>query len=159
TTGLIHPLEEVREAITRFTCQLPKKGLFEGGIKRGVTLAPVNTVADVLAIEQLAVRHYWDELRLPSGRTLRAAGPFVKASQTPIAWNGPAPEIGEHTAEVLDGLDRAASAPLPARPAGRRLPLEGVKVADFSWIGVGPITAKALADHGATVVHVETDNP
>ena len=40
-----------------------------------------------------------------------------------------------------------------------RLPLEGVKVADFSWIGVGPITAKALADHGATVVHVESDNP
>jgi len=34
-----------------------------------------------------------------------------------------------------------------------------VKVADFSWIGVGPITAKALADHGATVVHVESDQP
>ena len=43
--------------------------------------------------------------------------------------------------------------------ASGRLPLEGVKVADFSWIGVGPITAKALADHGATVVHVESDNP
>ena len=34
-----------------------------------------------------------------------------------------------------------------------------MKVADFSWIGVGPITAKALADHGATVVHVEHDKP
>ena len=34
-----------------------------------------------------------------------------------------------------------------------------MKVADFSWIGVGPITAKALADHGATVVHVESDRP
>jgi benzylsuccinate CoA-transferase BbsF subunit len=29
---------------------------------------------------------------------------------------------------------------------------EGVKVADFAWIGVGPITVKYLADHGATVV-------
>ena len=34
-----------------------------------------------------------------------------------------------------------------------------MKIADFSWIGVGPITAKYLADHGATVVHVETTSP
>ena len=39
--------------------------LFEGGIARGVTLAPVNTAADVLALEQLAVRDYWDDVRLP----------------------------------------------------------------------------------------------
>ena len=39
------------------------------------------------------------------------------------------------------------------------LPFEGVKIADFSWVGVGPITAKYLADHGATTVRVETTNP
>jgi benzylsuccinate CoA-transferase BbsF subunit len=33
----------------------------------------------------------------------------------------------------------------------------GVKVADFSWIGVGPITGRVLADHGATVVRIETE--
>ncbi len=37
-----------------------------------------------------------------------------------------------------------------------QLPFEGLKVADFSWVGVGPITAKYLADHGATVVRVES---
>lgn len=40
-----------------------------------------------------------------------------------------------------------------------RLPFSGLKVADFSWVGVGPITAKYLADHGATTVRVETSNP
>jgi benzylsuccinate CoA-transferase BbsF subunit len=39
------------------------------------------------------------------------------------------------------------------------LPLSGIKVADFSWIAVGPTTAKYLADHGATTVRVETSNP
>lgn len=34
--------------------------------------------------------------------------------------------------------------------------LEGVKVADFTWVGVGPVTTKYLADHGATVVRVES---
>ena len=32
----------------------------------------------------------------------------------------------------------------------------GIKVADFAWAGVGPITAKYLADNGATVVRVES---
>ena len=33
---------------------------------------------------------------------------------------------------------------------------EGIKVLDFSWFGVGPITAKYLGDHGATVVRIES---
>jgi crotonobetainyl-CoA:carnitine CoA-transferase CaiB-like acyl-CoA transferase len=164
---LVHPIEELRATVVEFTSRLTKAELFEGGLARGVTLAPVNTVADVVELEQLAARAYWDELTMPSGRQLRTPGAFVKASATPIAWDRPAPEVGEHTTEVLSELRSAAvprisvrervepSAPAAAPP----LPLEGIKVADFSWIGVGPITAKALADHGATVVHVEHDNP
>jgi benzylsuccinate CoA-transferase BbsF subunit len=36
------------------------------------------------------------------------------------------------------------------------LPLADLKVLDFSWVGVGPITTKYLADHGATVIRVES---
>ena len=38
------------------------------------------------------------------------------------------------------------------------LPFADLKVADFAWVGVGPITSKYLADHGATVVRVESEN-
>jgi crotonobetainyl-CoA:carnitine CoA-transferase CaiB-like acyl-CoA transferase len=34
--------------------------------------------------------------------------------------------------------------------------LEGVKVLDFAWVGVGPITTKYLADNGAEVIRVES---
>ena len=34
--------------------------------------------------------------------------------------------------------------------------LEGIKVADFTWVAVGPLTIKYLADHGAEVIHVES---
>ena len=166
TERLVHSLDEVRAAVTAFTLGHRKTELFEGGLARGVTLAPVNTAADVLGLEQLVVRDYWDVVRLPSGRALRAPGPFVKASRTPITWSRPAPGVGEHTREVLDPLRVADDGSTVRRrdrrrpdPIERRLPLDGVKVADFSWIGVGPITAKALADHGATVVHVESDRP
>ena len=33
---------------------------------------------------------------------------------------------------------------------------EGVKILDFTWVGVGPITVKFLADHGAFAIHVES---
>ncbi|MDY6835682.1 MAG: CoA transferase [Chloroflexota bacterium] len=35
---------------------------------------------------------------------------------------------------------------------------EGVKVADFSWIAAGPWTTKYLADHGATVIKMESES-
>ena len=38
-----------------------------------------------------------------------------------------------------------------------KLPLEGVKVADFSWFGAGPICAEHLATYGATVVRIESE--
>jgi crotonobetainyl-CoA:carnitine CoA-transferase CaiB-like acyl-CoA transferase len=40
---------------------------------------------------------------------------------------------------------------------GAKLPLEGMKVADFSWFGAGPICAENLGRYGATVVRVESE--
>ena len=34
--------------------------------------------------------------------------------------------------------------------------LEGIKVADFTWVWTGPLTTKGLADFAATVVKVES---
>ena len=38
-----------------------------------------------------------------------------------------------------------------------KMALEGIKVADFSWFGAGPICAENLARFGATVVRVESE--
>lgn len=40
---------------------------------------------------------------------------------------------------------------------GTKTALDGVKVADFSWFGAGPIFAEHLATYGATVVRVESE--
>ena len=37
-----------------------------------------------------------------------------------------------------------------------RLPLEGIRVADFCWFGAGPIYTESLANHGAQVIRVES---
>ncbi len=38
----------------------------------------------------------------------------------------------------------------------QKKPFAGIRVADFAWVGVGPIVSKYLADHGAEVIRIES---
>jgi crotonobetainyl-CoA:carnitine CoA-transferase CaiB-like acyl-CoA transferase len=160
--ALVHPPAAVQERIRDFCAKYCKAELFARGVADGATIAPVNTVADVLALEHLEARRYWQPYRCPDGRVLRAPGAFVRLSRTPVSFARPAPAAGADTDAVLGEVARSSPAGVSARratTAASTLPFAGVKVVDFSWIGAGPITAKYLADHGATVVHVETEQP
>ena len=40
---------------------------------------------------------------------------------------------------------------IPGEDTGKGMALEGLKVLDFTWVAVGPITIKYLADNGARI--------
>lgn len=143
----------VIDALGRFCLSHTKAELLDIGIELGATLAPMNDVADLCRFEQLEAREFWrdhPQLAVPG------PGPFVKLNNERIEYPRAVPSIGEHGAEILAELDDLQA---PSHPVQQQdLPFDGLKVADFSWIGVGPITAKCLADHGARVVRVESAN-
>ncbi|MFT7601455.1 MAG: crotonobetainyl-CoA:carnitine CoA-transferase CaiB-like acyl-CoA transferase [Acidimicrobiales bacterium] len=155
------------DAVDRFCERRTKQELLDLGMELGITIAPVNDVADLCAFEQLETRSFWrdhPQLGVPG------PGPFVTINGERPEYERHVADIGEHNAQVLRELDEPAgrapsgvtsstdsSLPLDGLPLDG-LPFAGLKVADFSWIGVGPITAKALADHGAQVVRVESIN-
>lgn len=150
---LNHDYEEVMARLADWTRKFTKQELLERGLANGVTIAPVATIPELLDFNHLRERDYWRDLEVRPGVTVRGPGAFVRASGTPIARERGVPAAGEANGAI------EARTPRPAAAPREGLPFEGLKVADFSWIGVGPITGKYLADHGAEVIRVETANP
>lgn len=136
--------------------------------------SPVAQVGSDKGSEEEPVSTDVADQGVPSGHKNGAPpGPRPGSFVTVDGERLPSPEllasIGQHTDELLDELERLSS-DVPLGQGGPTidrsgnddrsgdLPLAGLKVADFSWIGVGPMTAKCLGDHGATVVRVESVN-
>jgi crotonobetainyl-CoA:carnitine CoA-transferase CaiB-like acyl-CoA transferase len=137
------------DAICDFVATKTKRELLDGALERKLLLAPIHDVTDVRADPQLAARGYWTDV----GRDPHP-GPFARLAATPIRMQSPAPKLGADQ-RLIDSPDRPRPAIRPRKTPDASI-FEGLKVADFAWVGVGPIISKALADHGATVIHVES---
>lgn len=147
--------------IEEFIASKTKNELYLRAIDHGILLAPCQTVQDIAESIQLEARGFWNELGHPAlDRTLTHLGPFIRLGESPIQIRLPAPRIGEHNDEILLS-DEQSSSPRGGhkelRPSGSQpaMPFDGIKVLDFTWVGVGPITIKHLADFGADVIRVE----
>lgn len=160
------PLESLTGTLDRFFATKTKQELFVPGLEIGATIAPMMSLGDLLSFEQLEAREALREITLPDGQRARAPGPFARVSNADFAIRHPAPRLGEHTETILAELAAEPRQRIPlcedqpgaaaSEQADPGLPFEGLKVADFSWVGVGPISAKYLADHGADVVRIES---
>ncbi len=151
-------LAEATALCRQFFARHTKDELFRHGLAQGVSLAPINTLPELLAQDHLAARDYWLPLEQGAGGSVKTPGLWARSVQAPLSVRRPAPALGQDTAALRAWVaEPAATAELP-QPDGETLPFAGLRVADFSWVGVGPISAKCLADHGADVIRVESEN-
>jgi crotonobetainyl-CoA:carnitine CoA-transferase CaiB-like acyl-CoA transferase len=93
--------ERVVELIAGFVATRTKAELFSAALERGLLIAPITTMNEVLESPQLQSRQYWQVLEHPElGRSFPYPGPFARFSAAPIVYRRRPPLVGEHNREL-----------------------------------------------------------
>ena len=127
--------------------------LFHAGQARRICLAPVMNFEQVASDRHLRARDGFVTVDHPETGPVEYLAPAVLTTSGRAEIRRPAPRLGEHNTEVLANA-RPASNSSPASEA--RLPLDGVRVVDLSWVWAGPFAAMHLAHLGAEVIRCES---
>jgi crotonobetainyl-CoA:carnitine CoA-transferase CaiB-like acyl-CoA transferase len=93
--------ERLKLVVEAFIQTKTKAELFRVALDRGLLIAPVTTIAEVVESPQLAARGYWQQVEHPELRqAFRYPGAFAQFSATPIRYRRRPPTIGEHNREI-----------------------------------------------------------
>ena len=116
---ILEDYERLKLIVEDFTKTKTKAELFQNALDRGLLVAPVTTIDEVVESKQLASRQYWTTVDHEEiGKAFAYPGPFAKFSEQPIAYKRRSPKIGEHNTEVYAELGLDAQALTELRSKG-----------------------------------------
>ena len=154
------PREEMREFILERMQEQTMDEWMEFFVKVEGDVAAEPFMTSVEALDHTQVIHNGlvQEIEDPVVGDTRQIGPLCRMDASPPMIQGPAPQPGQHTEEVLSDLSHSPQ-PSPIEGGGDELPahpLEGFTVLDLSTVIAGPVTGSLLAELGARIIRIET---
>ncbi len=107
---------------------------------------------------QLNYRNYFVELDYPGCGKIRMPGAPSCYGIDHSSDRRAAPKIGQHNDEVLRSGPKVATEVSSLRNlSSKGLPLEGVRILDFTWAWAGPFATLQMAHMGAEVLRIESE--
>ncbi len=145
--------------VQEWTMEHGKMDIMQQCQAAGCPITAVFTVQEAAEHPHLKERGYLVELEHPALGRFRSLGAPFKLSRTPGGPERAAPTLGQHNQEVLG--EAAPARPVTKRGAstggnGGKLPLDGVRVANFGWVWAGPVVGQTLGFLGAEVYKIES---
>jgi len=146
--------------IEEWTMQHSKWEIMERCQANGCPVTAIFTVEEAAEHPHLQERGYIVELEHPVLGRFRDLGAPFKLPASPGGPRVAAPRLGDHNAEVSEGLSGADAAVVTqtggAEASAEALPLEGIRVANFGWVWAGPVVGQTLGFLGAEVYKIES---
>jgi crotonobetainyl-CoA:carnitine CoA-transferase CaiB-like acyl-CoA transferase len=142
-------IRDIEEPLAAYFLRHSMLDLYEMAAADNLLLATCNSPREICASSQLSARGMFGKLgnidRFPTRFALATS---VDGGVAPLDASRPAPVLGDGEAPDWS--------PRPSRPAGEGRAWEGTKILEFGSGAAGPIASRYFAEHGATVIRVES---